>query len=365
MLFKCLKSDLQAALQEVVKAVSIRTTLPILTGILFKVSEQRLVMKATDLEISIIKEMEIKGVEEGELVIPARTILEIIKSLPEGVVEFKMKKSEGKVEIKSEKISYEVNTFTSEDFPKVERKDKNGLFEIKAKRLKEGIGQVIKAISKDETRPVLTGVLMYISSDGYKMVATDSYRLSIRECKEKIKTKEDKKVLIPGRALGELSKLLKDEEKVGFLLEENSVIWDLESTQLQTRIIEGNFPDYTQLLPKEVKTNLEVNKEKLLNSIKRVSIVSREDPLKIKIEKDKITITAESKDIGKAVEEIDAKIKGDPLEIAFNPGYIVDGIEGVAGEIISLEIQDKLKPCAIKGKEGKEYIYVVMPVRVG
>lgn len=369
MKFKCVKNELMEALQTVQKAVSPRSTLPILTGILFDLKGNELALTATDLEISILKKIEVNTEEEGSLVVPARLIFDIIRNLPEALIQISTT-MEGKLNITCEYVKYDIKVFPTEDYPKFPGIDKNVNIKTKNKIFNEGIKQVVKAVSRDETRPVLTGVLISINKDIIKLVSTDSYRLAVREVKGEAAAEEKMKIIVPARALDELSKILPNrEEEINILIGENQIIFEFNKTMLTSRLIEGQFPNYQQLLPeeetKESRVEVEGNKHILIDAVKRVSLLTQDNtPIRLSVSGKKMKLFTENKEIGEAVEEIDLNEGKGEVEIAFNAQFLLDGISCLEEDIVVIELTGNNQPGLIKPKEKSDFLYLIMPVRV-
>ncbi len=364
MWFKTVKSSFLEILQTVQKAVSIRTTLPILTGIKFQLKGEKLSLSATDLEISIYSEFEVNTLSEGEIVIPARPLIDVIKNLPEAIVEVKADFQSSQVNITCEKSSYFLKTFSPEDFPKIPESNGSNI-DLPSRDFKETIRQVIKSASRDETRPILTGVLVLISKNQCKMVATDSYRLAVKEVEIKTNLKEKFKLIIPARTLDELTKIMSEEsETIRLGLLENQIAFKINEIKVFSRLIEGQFPNYQQLLPEKYETRIIAKKEDLISVIKRVSVLSPNSPIRISVLKDKLRFYSSAQDIGEASEELDVKIEGEGVNVAFNPTFLLDGLSCFSEEEVFFELQGETKPALLRAPEQSEFLYLVMPVRV-
>lgn len=367
MKFKCLRSDFLDATQITQKAVSIRSTLPILTGMLLQLEGKKLKLSATDLEIAIEYELEVDGEVDGSLVIPARILGDVVRNLPESIIILDSTKFTNQINITCEKSNFTIETLPPEDFPKFPEITHFQSIKLKSNLLNSVIRQVSKAASHDETRPVLSGVLINITKDRLKMVATDSYRLAIREVKIDEDVGEEKiRVIIPERALEELSKILPSSEaEVTLGITENQIVFKEEKLTLISRLIEGQYPNYQQLLPENYKLRLEIDKEIFIGAIKRVSLFALNNvPLKLNIKGNLMRISAHTPGVGKAVEEIPVKGGQEEIEMAFNGQFLLDGANSVIGEKIIFEITDVLRPGMIRSAEQEDSLYLVMPVRL-
>lgn len=365
MRIKCARNDLMEAIQIVQRAVSPRSTLPILTGILFDSNNNILTLTSTDLEISIRVELEVNIEEKGALVIPARLISDIIRNLPEAVVEINTV-SEGKLTIVCEHAKFDIKILSPEDYPRFPEVSEGAMVEVDIKLFKEAIKQVSKAVSHDETRPILTGVLIMFSKKNLKMVATDSYRLAVKEINTHSELEDKVRIIVPARALEELFKILPEGQgSLKIIINENQVIFQFDKTTFASRLIEGQFPSYQQLLPEEQEIRLELNKQVFIDAVKRVSLLALNNtPIKLNNSGRRMKVYAVNQEIGEAVEEIDLINEGAEIEIAFNAQFLLDGLSSLDGEEVTLELTSNVKPGLLKPKDGKDYLYLIMPVRV-
>jgi DNA polymerase-3 subunit beta len=229
----------------------------------------------------------------------------------------------------------------------------------------EALRQVVRAASTDEARPILTGVLLASEADGLRLVATDSYRLAVRDIPGSTVLAADQKVLVPGKALKELERLLTGGDQLTLRLGERDATFEVGDARLSTRLIEGEFPNYRQLIPSSQPNTLTVAREPLLEAIRRVKILARDaTPVRLAMGSDHVRLTAITQDVGNAVEELDASLSGTEMTVAFNPDYLASGVEAVASDEITLETQDALKPAVVRGVGVDDYLYLLMPVRV-
>ena len=229
----------------------------------------------------------------------------------------------------------------------------------------EALRQVVRAASTDEARPILTGVLLTAEAEGLRMVATDSYRLAVRDLPGASVLGTDQKVLVPGRALSELARLVGNTGELTLRLGEREATFEVGGTRLTTRLIEGEFPNYRQLIPPTYPNKLTVAREPLMEAIRRVKILARDaTPIRLQMTSDSLRLTAITQDVGNAVEELDAVLEGTELTVAFNPDYFASGVEAVGGDEVTLETNDALKPAVLRAVGRSDYLYLLMPVRV-
>jgi DNA polymerase-3 subunit beta len=237
---------------------------------------------------------------------------------------------------------------------------------IEGPLLSAALRQVVRAASTDNDRPVLTGVLMAATETGLRLVATDSYRLAVRDLPGSTVLESGQKVLLPSRALSELQRLLNGDQPVVLRLGEFEAHFEVGPTRLTTRLLEGDYPNYSTLIPKGYPNRLVVGREAFLEAVKRVRLMTRDatTPARLALRPDGVELTVITPDLGQAIEDVDAKYEGTEFTIAFNPAYLAEGIEAVEGDEVALEVQDAGKPATIRATEGPDYLYLLMPVKV-
>ncbi|MEW5706631.1 MAG: DNA polymerase III subunit beta [Actinomycetota bacterium] len=361
------QADFNTAMQITQKAVSQKSLLPILSGILLNINEESIDLYSTDLEMSIKHNIACRienRKDSSSFVIPARLTADIVKSLPDSKVSLNVDEKNSNVKITCGQCEFEVKTMPAEDYPGFPTLQKDIVIVVDGKKLSEAVKQVIKAASKDETRPILCGILLVIEKGRLRLVATDSYRLSIRETAIGGKDVE-LKAIVPARCMDEVSRVCNNEEvEVG--LAKNQICFKTKSTTIVSRLIEGNFPNYQQLLPDGCEVKVKLNREGFINSLKRVSILAQNNTLvKIKIMSSSIQLMAASVDIGSAVEELEAQVDGEGMEIAFNPQFLVDGLNSISEEEVFIELNSPLRPGIIRPVKTQDFIYLIMPIRLG
>ncbi len=362
MKFRCDRDLLSEALQTVQRGVSTRPGIPALTGVLMTVGEEGLALTTTDLEVTVEERVPVDVREEGSALVPARLLADMVKSLPPDSVDFETDGSQAKVVCRS--FEGTLRCLAAEDFPAV--RDVEGTrITVEAGPFAEGVGQVARAASRDEARPVLTGVLIEANREGLTLAATDSYRLAVREVRA---TGEgEAKALVPERAISEAGRAASGEEKaqVEIVLGEAQAGFRVGSLRLTSRLIDGEFPNYRQLLPEPGENRLSANSQELLEAVRRVGLLARESsPVRLELNALGIRLTSSSPDLGGAVEAVEASYQGEELTAAFNPHYFGDGLQGVTGERATVELRDGLKPALIRGEGDDAFTYLVMPVRL-
>ncbi len=361
MKFKCDRDVLSDALQTVQRAVSSRPGIPALTGVLMNASGSELVLATTDLEVSARFRLDVQVQEEGVALVPARLLADMVKSFEPAPVEFEAK--DGQATIVSSNYRGNLRCLPAEDFPILQ--DPSGTqVTVAAVAFAEGVAQVARAASRDEARPILTGVLLEITPEGLTMVATDSYRLALRELTAS--AQGEAKALVPERALAEAGRAAQGEDKKDITLhvDSSSVSFAIGNVTLSSRLIEGEFPNYRQLLPEAYENRLSASRQQFLDAVRRVGLLARESsPVRMEFNALGVRLTSSSPDLGGAVEVVEAQYEGQDLTAAFNPQYLADGLTAASGDRVAIEVRDGLKPAIVKG-DGEEFLYLVMPVRL-
>lgn len=360
------RSELLEALGVVGKGMSARSTLPILSGILMTSSGTEIQMQSTDLEVSVRHTSPALVEQEGQMVLPGKLLTDIVRSLPEAAVTIE---AEGDIaSVRCQHSSFTVKTLRPADFPKFPEVEINKKITLSAEILSSMVKQVSKAVSRDETRAILTGILLLVEGPTIKMVATDSYRLAVRERVLEQIPGEDIEVVVPGKALEEVSRLAGEGGEVSLGVSENQIVFEFGDTTFITRRIEGTFPNYKQLIPKETETTAVVSGEELTAAVKRVSLMALHNtPLKItvNIEDQTLSLSATAQDVGDASEDLMVKAEGNDVEIAFNHAFLMDGLSSAQSDTIRLEVQSSLKPGLLRTVGDEGFLYLLMPVRLG
>ncbi|HXF97549.1 MAG TPA: DNA polymerase III subunit beta [Gaiellaceae bacterium] len=358
----CSRAELAEALSVVVRAVSARGAVQVLAGILLRAEEGQLQLAATDMELSLRASVlgEVEG--DGAVVVPGRLLADLVRLLPGETVSLVREEGEGVLAITSGSHSSRLNVYSAEDFPRLPPTDVE-LQELPAAALLETIEKVARAASRDDSRPVLTGILVRFEQDKLVMAATDSYRLAVKETALAAPGPELDGI-IPARALQELARLAAGTEEVGLGLHENHVVFRAGEVVLTSRRIDGQFPNYTQLLPETFEVELEVSRQALLDVIRRASVLAqRNAPLRLRFAEGELTVAAHAQEVGEARESLPLDYTGEPLEIGFNPDFLRDGLEVIGAETVQLKLTNPLRPGLILSpSEG--FWYLVMPIRL-
>jgi DNA polymerase-3 subunit beta len=359
--FKCDRDDLSDALQTVQRAVSSRPGIPALAGVLMTAADGELVLATTDLEVSARLRLPVAVQQDGVALVPARLLAEMVKSFDPAAVEFEHEA--GTARIVCNNYEGTVRCLPPEDFPALQEPAGTKVT-VGAGDLAAAVTQVVRAASRDEARPILTGVLLEISREGVTMAATDSYRLAVRELTAT--AEGEAKALVPERALAEAGRAAGGEEKgdVELFVDQGQVGFRCGRLTLTSRLIEGEFPNYRQLLPERYENRLQASRQQLVDAVRRVGLLARESsPVKVEFNALGVRLSSSSPDLGEAVEVVEAQFDGEDMTAAFNPTYLVDGLTAVSGDRVQVEVRDGLKPAVIRG-DGESFVYLVMPVRL-
>ncbi|MGV8145358.1 MAG: DNA polymerase III subunit beta [Alkaliphilus sp.] len=365
MKFKIPQNLLMNSLSVVLRGVSNRTTLPILKGILIEAKNNRVKFISTDLEIGIQNEIDAFVIEEGTTVIDAKLFSEIIRKMPDSAVEI-IKTEDNNLIVRSGTTEFIISTWNAKEYPELPQIKEGDNYLLGEELFKSMIKQTVFSTAQIETKPVLKGVLFEIEKNKLNMVALDGYRLALR--KGKINTEKNQKVVIPAKTLSEVSRILNNEEKkeIEINIAENHVIFDIGKNKVISRLLEGEFINYKQIIPTEFNTNIIVETKKLIESLERASLISTESKknlVKMNIVEDKIIILSNS-ELGKGYEEIEIEKEGNNIEIAFNSKYIIEALKVIEEEKIVFSFTTNIRPGIIKPKDNDNYVYLILPVRI-
>lgn len=363
----CSKELLLNNISIVSKAVSSKTTLPILECILLKADTKGFRLIANNLELGIeTSNIEAQINEVGSIALEAKIFSEIIRNLPENDISI-ISDEKNTTIIKSGKSEFTILGQQGDEFPLLPDVEKNNKYEINSHTLKNMIRQTIFSVAVEETKPILTGELIEIKENKLNIVAIDGFRVSFR--KTDIDLIEDEiSVVIPSKTLNEVSKILSDKEEniINLYFTDKHALFELENCTIVSRLLEGEFLKYEQLFTDDFTTSTEINRHEFLKSLERASLISKEtkkNPVKLDIKDNKMIITSNT-ELGQSYEEIDADIDGEFLEIAFNPKYLIDALKAIDDDIIYIQFLTPLSPCIIKGKENDSYKYLILPLRL-
>ena len=360
--------DLKKCLAIAGRGVSVRPQLPILSGVLLKAEGNEISLMSTDLEVSFWVKMAAKIEEEGEIVVPAKLFSELVSGFPNGNVTVKTEKHLIKIEVDG--INSEIVGQGPEDFPSIPRADKSQIT-LRSGEFRQKIDRVCVSAARDDTRPVLTGVLWKIEDKTVSFVATDGYRLSVDEVTlTKTSLEKEAKLILPARSLQEVSKILgetgEDEFSMEFDKNNQQVVFKIKEIEVSSRLIAGEFPPYQQIMPNTYSTKASFGREETLEAVKRASLFARDNAniIRLAIEKDKVVVRAENTQVGTSVTSLSAVTEGDEIVVAFNARYMLDYLGTSSAEKIVWETEGELKPSVFRSEDDDSWIQVVMPVRV-
>lgn len=364
MKFRCEREILANALAIAGRGATSSTgTSPVLSGVRLDVAEGELTITGTDLELTIKASVPVGMDAAGSTVVPARLTADIVKSLPAGSVD--VTATADQVSISAQRSQFSVRPMAVADFPSIGSPSSEP-FTLAASTMAESLRQVVRAASTDEARQQLTGVLIVSEDDAVRMVATDSYRLAVRDIEGGALLQTGQQVLVPARALNEVQRLVGNETDLKVYLGEHDAVFEIGDVQLTTRLIAADYPNYRNLLPSSYPNVATVGREALLDALRRVRLLAQggATPVRLQLEADHIVLSAITTDVGEASEQVDASYEGEPMTVAFNPDYLAAGADAIEGDEIRLAVVDPMKPAVLRGVGHDEYLYLLMPVRV-
>lgn len=369
MKFRAERSEFAAAAAWSLRTVGARATLPALSGVRMEVSGDQLILESTDLEMSSRLVLPVQAEQDGAALVPGRLLGDIVRSLPHAAIETEV--IGDRMYLQCGRAKFDVRLMATEDFPSMPSPDPTATSAtIKAEHFGTAVAQVARAASSDDHRPVLTGVLLESADASLSVVATDSYRLAIRTLPWEAAVPVQS--LVPRRALDEARRVAEQlGSDVQLILEGAQATIDFPDRRLTTRLIDGKFIDYRQLLSDTWERRLRVTRRELMEVVRRVAVVGEANasatPVTLEIDADSVRVSAGSGELGEAEETLPGELEGNPLEIAFNPRYLTDGLDAVSDEEITLEFRDPLKPAVLRpGDDHDEgdFLYLLMPVRL-
>jgi DNA polymerase-3 subunit beta len=361
------RDSLNAALQLVGRAVSTRGTLPSLGGILVIAADGAVTLRATDMELALTRTVSDARTEaDGTVLLPGRLFADVVRSLPPGEVSLELRGEQRDVEIAAGGARFHLRTLPSDDFPRLPELEGETV-KLPGVPLAQTIELVARAASRDEVRPILTGVLLQAEGTRLTMVATDSYRLSVKHTELEAPVSAQLEANVPARALRELARIISAEgaEEVEISLARNQAVFRVAGVVLSSRLIEGQFPSWRQLIPEAFEHDVRLPREEFLEIARRISqLAQRNAPLRLAFAEGELIVAAETPDIGDASEGMPAPYSGEPLEIAFNPQFLVEGVESVATEQVAVQLSSPLRPGLLRPVDGDDFSYLVMPIRL-
>ncbi len=361
------REELVSKLSTVSRAVSTRAATQALSGVLIEADEGSVTLSATDLDLGLRTTVEATIESGGSVLLPGKLLAEVARSLADDTVEIETREAERDVEIRSGSSSFHLRTLPAEDFPKLPSVEGGDPIRIPASALAESIDLVARAASRDDMRPVLTGVFVTAQGKEMTMVATDSYRLAVKRTELESPLSGEIEANIPARALRELARVLSAEgvEEAAITLQQNQAIFEAGSITLTTRLIDGQFPNFRQLLPESYEHDVRLPRSEFLDVARRISqLAQRNAPLRFSFDQGELTVSAETPDVGDAKETMPAVFEGEAMEIGFNPEYLREGIESVAGDEVLVRLISPLRPGLLQPVDNEDFRYLVMPIRL-
>jgi DNA polymerase-3 subunit beta len=361
-------SHLLAQLQTASRVASTRSAVQALSGVMISArADATPELLATDMEIGLRVPLTADVARPGSVVLPARLLLDVVRSLSGEQVTMELRAAEQDVELISGASTFHLRTLRAEDFPTLPVPSPDTRIVLPADAFVQTVSRVARSASRDETRPVLTGILMSASAQELRMVATDSYRLSVKETVLESALQGSLEANIPARALQELVRIAQQAgaESLAVSVGQNQVIFELGEVVLSSRLIDGQFPNYRQLLPESVEHELRLSSAELTDVVRRISLLAQKNaPLRLSFSEGTLTISAQTPDVGEASEAVPVPFKGEPFEIGFNPEFLRDGLESIEAEELILKLISPLRPGLIESPDTGDFVYLIMPIRL-
>jgi DNA polymerase-3 subunit beta len=354
-------------LQTAARVASTRSAIQALSGVQIVASPQGCELRATDMDVSLRVPLAVEVVREGVVVLPARLMLEVTRALPAPQVSLELRAAEQDVELISGNATFHIRTLRAEDFPPFPEPETGSGISMPVDAFVATATKVAGSASRDETRPVLTGILVSASDRELRMVATDSYRLSVKETTLESSLSSDFEVNVPARALQELARVAAGagEQQLDVSVLQNQVVFSLGGVILSSRLIDGQFPNYRQLLPESFEHELRIASGELTEVVRRISLLAQKNaPLRLAFNTGELTVSAQTPDVGEASESLPVPFEGEPLEIGFNPDFLRDGLEAIEEGDLLLKLISPLRPGLIESADGSGFQYLIMPIRL-
>jgi len=361
------REALFAQLQVVTRVASTHTAVQALSGVQLDAGEKVVELRATDLEVGLRVKLEASVDRTGSVVLPGRLLLDVVRALPQDAITLELRATEQAVELTSGAATFHIRTLRSEDFPPLPEPDPEAVVSVPAQAFVDTILTVARAASRDETRPVLTGILVSASGSQLRMVATDSYRLSVKETALEPPLDGSFEANVPARALQELARIAQQGggESLSVGVGSNQVVFEVDDAVLSSRLIDGQFPNHQQLVPDSFEHELRLAAEEVTEVVRRISLLAQKNaPLRLAFADGELTISAQTPDVGEASETIPVAFKGEALEIGFNPDFLRDGLESVGSGEVVLKLISPLRPGLIEAGDGSGFEYLIMPIRL-
>jgi DNA polymerase-3 subunit beta len=362
-------SELLAQLQTVSRVASTRSAVQALSGVQIAAGgdgDAGVELRATDMEVGLRVPLQATIDRPGTVVLPARLLLDVVRTLRSGDVSLELRPTEQDVEIVGGTARFHIRTLRSEDFPPLPEPGGDQVVAMPAPAFVDTIARVSRSASRDETRPILTGILVSASGDELRMVATDSYRLSVKETRLEAPLEGGFEANVPARALDELGRLVRDDvEEIRIGVRANQVVFEVGGVALSSRLIDGQFPNYRQLLPEAYEHELTVSREELLEVVRRISLMAQKNaPLRLSFNEGEVKVSAQTPDVGEASEPLPIPFAGEPFEIGFNPDFLTVGLESAGADDVVLKLISPLRPGLVESADASGFLYLIMPIRL-
>jgi DNA polymerase-3 subunit beta len=360
-------AELLNQLQTVTRVASTRSAIQALSGVKLSVAEEGSELLATDMDMGLRVPLPAQVERAGEVVLPGRLLLDVARALPAAQATLELRPSEQDVELISGPAVFHLRTLRVEDFPALPVPAADTRVVLPAEAFVQTIARVARSASKDETRPILTGILMSAAGEELRMVATDSYRLSVKQTSLESSLQGTLEANVPARALQELVRIAQQAEssEVAVSVGQNQAVFELDGVTLSSRLLDGQFPNYRQLLPESVEHELRLATAELTEVVRRISLLAQKNaPLRLSFKEGELTVSAQTPDVGEASETIPAPFHGEPFEIGFNPEFLRDGLESVESDELVLKLISPLRPGLIESPDNADFVYLIMPIRL-
>src|SRR4051812_11167291 len=360
------RDALFAQLQTVTRAASTRSAVQALSGVQIQAQAGAIELRATDMEIGLRVPLEGEVVREGAVVLPARLLVDVVRALPADALTLELRAAEQDVELNSGSATFHIRTLRLEDFPPLPEPEDDRL-DVPGPALVETVIKVARAASRDETRPVLTGILVSAGEQELRMAATDSYRLAVKDTQLEAPLARSFEANVPARALQELTRIVQhgSAERIAVSLRANQVVFEAAGVVLSSRLIDGQFPNVRQLLPEGYEHELQLKGSEITEVVRRISLLAQKNaPLRRAFAGGELRVSARPPDVGEAQETVRVPFQGEPFEIGFNPEFLRDGLEALETGDVLLKLISPLRPGLIEAADGSGFQYLLMPIRL-
>jgi DNA polymerase III subunit beta len=359
--------ELLAQLQTVSRVASTRSAVQALSGVQVVAEDSSVELRATDMEVGLRVPLQAEVQRPGTAVVPGRLTVDVVRALPSDQVTIELRSDRQDVEIVSGSATFHIRTLRGEDFPPFPEAGDDTVVTVPAGAFVETVGKVARSASRDETRPILTGILVSASGQELRMVATDSYRLSVKETPLERPLDGAFEANVPARALSELARIAQQAgaDTLRAARRVNQIVFEVGGMTLSSRLIEGQFPNYRQLLPDTYEHELRLDSREVTDVVRRISLLAQKNaPLRLRFSEGELTVSAQTPDVGEAQETVPVPFAGEPFEIGFNPEFLRDGLESVDSDDLMLRLISPLRPGLIEAADGSGFLYLIMPIRL-